>query len=575
MQKKTFILIIFISLICSILFPQNFILEQSVNQVFNREEKSILSYNASLGVGLNGIAEWSTQLPFLDAFKSSRKWITQCQDGDPQCNGEWDTNEYSLLNLDKDGWVKSLPEPREAAKYTQVSTLLLREIPNRYPSGKYIVFYEGEGTIVYGLDAQKDEAASVPGRDVINVNSAEGGGIYITIKSTDPKKTGDYIRNIRVVRAEKESLYAKDEIFNPAFIDKIKDFKFIRFMDWMGTNGSEQKEWFARPTPHTISYALRGVPLEVMVALSNKINAVPWFNMPHMATDQYITNFAQLVKQRLKANLKVYVEFSNEVWNWQFPQAHYALQQGQARWGKDKGDAYMQWYGMRTAEMCNLWKSVFAEQKNRVMCVMSTQTAWQGLENSVLDCSYWVAEGNKPCYQNGIDAYAISGYFGGSLGAPENSTTVESWLKDQDGGFGKALQQLRQGGLLKDSKDNLLDVYNSFIYHVDVARKKGLALVAYEGAQHILGYAGVENNQKLEKFFIQLNRQGAMYDLYTELLNHWKTSGGTLFMHFVDIASPSKWGSWGALEYVEQNTSPKYQALIDFNKNASSAPAVP
>ena len=29
-----------------------------------------------------------------------------------------------------------------------------------YPAGKYVVLYEGEGTITYGLDAKKDEAAS-------------------------------------------------------------------------------------------------------------------------------------------------------------------------------------------------------------------------------------------------------------------------------------------------------------------------------------------------------------------------------------------------------------------------------
>jgi hypothetical protein len=404
------------------------------------------------------------------------------------------------------------------------------------------------------------------------VDSAAGGGIYITIKSTDPKKTGNYIRNIRVIKAEEEILYGNKEIFNPAFIDKIKNFKYLRFMDWMSTNGSEQKEWFTRPTPQTASYTLRGVPVEVMVALSNKVNAVPWFNMPHLASDEYITEFAKLVKQKLKSNLKVYVEFSNEVWNWQFPQAHYALQQGQARWGKDKGDAHMQWYGMRSAQMCDLWKSAFAEQKNRVVCVISTQTAWQGLENSVLDCSYWVTEGNKPCYQHSIDAYAISGYFGASLGAPENSVTVESWLNDQDGGFAKALRQLKQGGLLKekDSKDSLLDVYDSFIYHVNVARKKGLTLVTYEGGQHIVGYGGVENNRKLEKFFIELNRHKGMYHLYTELLNCWQKSGGTVFMHFVDVAIPSKWGSWGALEELKQNTSPKYQALIDFIKHNSA-----
>ncbi len=533
------------------------------NKIAAATVSNIPNLTSPLGIGLNGIADWSTQLPFLDAFKSSRQWFTQCVSGDPGCNGELDTQEYNLLNLDENGWVKSLPSPEDAPKYTRVSTLLLREIPNRYPSGKYVVLYDGEGRIEYGFDAKKDPAASSPGRDVLDVDSKGGGGILLTIASTDPKKIGNYIRNIRVVKAEYENNY-KSEIFNPVFIEKIKKFRALRFMDWMGTNNSDQKEWSDRPRLETASYATKGAPIEIMVALSNKVKADPWFNMPHGANDEYMTKFAQKVKESLAPNLKAYVEFSNEVWNWQFKQSHYALEKGKDRWGQDKADSYMQWYGMRTAQMCDIWKSVFAEQKNRVVCVMGTQTAWQGLENYALDCPYWVAEGNKPCYQHGIDAYAITGYFSGGLGLPENSSTVESWLNETDGGFGKALQQLKQGGLLAGFKDSLPDVYNRFLYHADVAKKKNLKLVAYEGGQHIAGARGVENNDKLTKFFIELNRNPEMYNIYRQVLNDWKKAGGTLFMHFLDIGQYSKWGSWGALEYVEQNGSPKYNALMEF-----------
>jgi hypothetical protein len=198
---------------------------------------------------------------------------------------------------------------------------------------------------------------------------------------------------------------------------------------------------------------------------------------------------------------------------------------------------------------------------------MGTQTAWKGLENAALDCKYWVAEGNKPCYQHGIDAYAIAAYFGADLGAPENSQAVESWLNDADGGFAKAIEQLKKGKLLPKSTNSLADNYKNFTYHATVAQKRGLQLIAYEGGQHIVGREGVENNEKLTNFFIKLNRHPAMYDLYTQLLNDWKKAGGKLFIHFVDIGKPSKWGSWGALEYLEQKSSPKYKALIDFEQN--------
>jgi hypothetical protein len=35
-------------------------------------------------------------------------------------------------------------------------------------------------------------------------------------------------------------------------------------------------------------------------------------------------------------------------------------------------------------------------------------------------------------------------------------------------------------------------------------------------------------------------------------------------MNFSDIGQAGRWGSWGSLEYVDQDHSPKYDALIRF-----------
>jgi hypothetical protein len=133
----------------------------------------------------------------------------------------------------------------------------------------------------------------------------------------------------------------------------------------------------------------------------------------------------------------------------------------------------------------------------------------------------------------------------------------------------KAFRQLRYGDLLsQDPKDKAGSIEGSLDlirYQAGVAQKYGLPLVAYEGGQHLTAEIGLENDEELIKFFIALNRHPNMYKLYTDLLNGWKQSGGTIFMHYVDIAAPSKWGTWGALEYANQKSSPKYQALIDFN----------
>ncbi len=494
----------------------------------------------AIGINLNGISDWSTEFPFLDHFKSSRRWVTQ-REGSKQ----WDTGEYDSLQLDERGWVKSLP------KGTRVSTIVGHS--RYFPSGRYVVLYEGKGRIEYGWGAKKIEDESKPGRDIIWLADNHNNGILLTIVSTDPEKKGDYIRNITIVAEKQEKLKKQGEIFNPLFLEKIKPFAAIRFMDWMKTNNSQEIKWENRPKITDATYSIKGVPLEVMVALGNRLNKDVWFNIPHQADDEYIREFAKLVKKTLNPNLKAYVEYSNEVWNKLFTQSEYARQQAKKRWGDE--NAYLQWYGMRVAQMCDIWKTVFDKEKNRVICVISTHTAKKGTEKEILDCPLWVKEGNKPCYQHQISAYAIAGYFGGSLGKPENESLLQSWLQESDGGFKKAFAYL-----LRQQDETM----TTFSYHSRVAKSRGLELVAYEGGQHIVGIKGIKDNERLTNFFIQLNRHPQMYNLYRRLLSDWEKAGGGLFLHFNDIRESNKHGSWGSLEYLQQSNSPKYDALIDF-----------
>jgi hypothetical protein len=518
----------------------------------------------SLGIGLTGITDWSTEVPFIDAFKSARGWI-------PQRSTSWNTDE--AIDVDANGWVRSLPSStinsandkttdESTTEPTFVGTLLLHN-EGRYRSGRYVVLYDGEGTIQYGFDAQKISAESQPGRDVLQIDSSGKGGIYLTIHETDPNQTGEYIRNIRVYHEDDLPLVEMGIHFNPSFLQKIKEFGTLRFMDWMDTNHSKVKDWDDRPKLSHSSWAGKGAPIELMVELANKTGCSPWFNMPHQATDDYIRQFATYVRDHLDPRLTVYVEFSNEVWNWQFDQSHYALQQAEERWGEVEG-GYMQWYGVRSAETAEIWKSVFAEQSDRLTTLISTQTGWKGLENYALNTPAWVAEGNEPAWKS-VDAYAITGYFSGALGNPENIETVRSWLAEPDGGFEKAFEQLKTGtvipGTEQDSVEGTIELFN---YHANVAKQHGLQLVAYEGGQHIVGFNGTENDAELSNFFMELNRHPEMESLYQRLLEGWKEADGTLFAHFVGVGSYSKWGSWGALEHLEQTNAPKYDALMDF-----------
>ena len=80
---------------------------------------------APLGTNLTAVNDYSPQLPFIDIFKISREWFTQCDVGeDPGCtNGNaWDTGESTSLDVDSSGWVRSLPSRAAAPVFTSAAT---------------------------------------------------------------------------------------------------------------------------------------------------------------------------------------------------------------------------------------------------------------------------------------------------------------------------------------------------------------------------------------------------------------------------------------------------------------------
>lgn len=530
----------------------------------NQSPMSQALTQSALGTNPSGIANWSTEMPFVDAFKMAKQWLTQCVATDPGCSGAWDTKEYEKLDLDANGWVKSLPAAEDPPEYTRVATVLFRSV-EPYPGGRYVVLYNGEGTIEYGFDARYDRAASRPGRDVINVTPSKS-GIHLTITATDPNQTGDYIRDIRVVPEESEDSY-QQQLFNPEFLAQTEPFQTVRFMGWLATNSSQQSDWDERPTVESYSYSqtLGGVPLETMIELSNRLEADPWFNIPHRASDRFIENFARLVKDTLNPNLTVYLEYSNEIWNTNFSQGSWVEKQGVAEWSDRKGDDFtkrINWHGKRTAQSCDIWKAVFGEQRDRVICVMGAHAANLWTAEEALDCPLWE---DGPCQQHGIEAVAIAPYFGGYIGKRDYERYVQDWTLEQ------LFEEINQGGVLPDSPTGgaVGQAVERMKTYAALADRRNLQLFAYEGGQHLSGRQGVENNDKITHLFISANRSPKMYETYLDYLEQWQNSGGTLFLHAADITRPDKWGSWGALEHVKQKNSPKFDALLDFFQSDS------
>jgi hypothetical protein len=325
-------------------------------------------------------------------------------------------------------------------------------------------------------------------------------------------------------------------LFNPAFLDRMRSYSVLRFMDWMQTNNSFVKTWLQRtPVSYSTWATANGAPPEVMIALANVLGANPWFTIPHQADDAYVNALAQLAKSTLSPGLRVYVEHSNEVWNTTFQQSGYVAQRGG-----------LQYHAQRSRAIGQIFKSALGDA--RVVAVLGAQAANPWTARQGLD----YLRQNMGTYGSlGVDAVAIAPYFGFAVD-PGAAAQYTAMTLDQ-------LFTLARSTMLPQAQAYTAS-YRS------LAAEFNVNLIAYEGGQHLVGYMGAENDATLSTLFDAFNRDPRMKQLYLDYLQGWRREGGELFVHYTDIGRYTKWGRWGALEYLAQPriSAPKYDALQSF-----------
>lgn len=470
-----------------------------------------------LGLNISGMSYWATEQAFSNLAFNASRWRVQIRDA----AFTWDT---PLPPMTADGYPKKIPNNAVMDSFL-IFTPERKNLPVRLS-----VLYDGKGKIAYVGGAELE--TRTPGRDEIR-NLRRDDALTARILETDP---ADPIRNIRLYERDKMS----KGTFREAFLDRLHGMSALRFMDWMGTNNSEVRVWDDRPKVGQFGQSERGVPLEYMVELSNTVKVAPWFNMPHLADDDYVRRFAEQVKEKLDPQLPVHVEYSNEVWNMIFGQASYASKQGLQRgFSKDGYEAQLRYYAQRTTEILAIWEEVFGADKQRIIGVYSAQSVNDWTSTTILS---WQG------VREHADVLAIAPYFGGGLGAPERVQEVALWSLNR---------------LFSELETEIETDNKGFIQsQAAIAKQYGVKLYAYEGGQHLVGHGGAENNERLTDLFISANRDRRMGDLYLRHLEIWWASGGDLYAAFSSMGAPSKWGSWGLLE-KEGESMPKWQAIQD------------
>jgi len=567
------------------------------------------------GVGLNltAINYYSSSVATFDVMKRGSSWLTQCNNGTEGCSGfatgagTWDTKEEAALDLDAAGYPKALPAANDPVhKFRKVTTML--SVNGLLPAGRYTVVYDGAGSLAYGGNAVKQASLSKPGRDVVDLAAGSTASFWLTIAATTP---GNHLRNIRVYMpggacASDYTTYASDskscggtkgafvpfesfpagKYWNPQFLEDVKGFRTLRFMDWGATNTTLMENWSERPLlTDRIWAGPNGVPVDAMIDLANTVGAEPWMNVPPHASDDYILQFARLATQKVTAGVKINLEYANEAWNYVFPATKWMLANAQAAWPEEvaKGTSIYaleaNWYARRLVQTCHIAKTSSSGASTRFRCISNTQAAVPSATEQVLACAVAAKTLGQPCAKS-IDVVSIAPYFGYYLGSTTMTSTLLGWATSTTSGLDKVFQELTghdsSGSTVvaplaivnKQAPNGAIAQAASWMAGTKaVAAKYGLPMWAYEGGQHLVPPTN-DANSKISNLMIAANRDPRMQAAYEQMIANWQSVGGQVFAYYSHATVPSKSGSWGLKESMSDNSNAKWKAALERRNSA-------
>lgn len=451
---------------------------------------------------LAAVEFWGSQVPFADAMKCANRFMSK---GQP-------------VTCDSRGWPL-VPGSCQILRY--------------YPSGQYSVTWKGNGKFNFGK-VPFDAAGGT-----LNYTSSEKGTL-LTITETDP---ADPLRDIEVRLAP--------GTFNPEFIETIKPYRGLRFMNWQKTSGpTGGGQWAERAKVDDQTYTGdNGVPLEVMCELCNMLDVPPWFCMHDMWDDVTVAAFSEKAKELLKPDLKVYLEHSNEVWNGFMRASGRCAARGAAL-----GINGVEYHGLRTVQIGLIWRKVFFERLINILGAHAVR-----LLSTIVPLDY-VAQHFSGSV---IDAVAIAPYM-------KLKTIAGNAEKYKAMPMDELFAEVR--GLISVPGEagnvNLTD-------YREMVESRGMKLIVYECGQHLRAEKDQTGDAELNEKFWAFNRDPRIKPLYMDYFKHLKDALGDVpICHFTDCAGEHFSGSWGAKLYQGQprEDAPKFDALMILTQDRRVGP---
>jgi hypothetical protein len=524
-----------------------------------------------LGVNLEGVADWARLTPFADLMKSSRAW------GLPKT--PWTRG----VKVDSLGW------PTEDAG---VVVRIAQQDPGdsststRYlKRGVYKLSFDGRAAVrpvaSSGVAVTNYSYDRHTQRSTADVVVDEGAG-QIMLAFVE---TNGGVRNVKLLQPG----HREGQTFSDEFLKAIAPFRVLRLMAFLAANGNPVASWSERTLPGAASQSgPKGVAMEYAIQLANETGKDIWINIPVAADDAYVRALAELLKTSLDPATTVYVEYSNELWNYSFAQTrvNIAAAVSEAVAGdltltngvrctpddfhaKDCNDFWAGQFrvGKRTARISALFSEVYGApaMNTRIRPVLATQFANRAIAEGILK--------NMAKYRGApsrvIYGIASAPYFYLDLAV---ATATEPRLDDifqslqasldtdvlpyfapgvtEKGTFRK-FQPYKGGNWSGPSQKAVADYY-------------GIASLAYEGGPDFR-----QSTSGLPVKF-QANMDERMAKTLHQLLSQWYGCGNDLFMYFSLTSAYGRYGYWGLTNDAGNLGTPKYKLVKALSKQAVS-----
>lgn len=531
-----------------------------------------------MGMNTWFLSDWDGSFAFVDAMKHARPWR----------NAAWNGS----VAVDALGWPLA-----------DASTVIFTGSPTQI-NGTYKLVFKGQADVSLmwagGSVSNKvyDANTNTTTADITyNISSTGSFGlIFSNTKRTSSSATNTGFADARLYRPG----YPADGsvVFTDDYVNALKKTSVIRVMDWTATNANITEHWADRITPAhmfkiTPTYTgpggqvwesldsngeaayNPGVAIEHQIQLCNEAHSDCWINIPPAAADDYVQKLALALRYGtdgtnpytsyqanpvyppLAADLRVYVEYANEIWNSAYgfqsfriiydianslPSDHLMRQ-----FAPSDANVYQIMYAYpayRLAAISDIFRTVYgdASMMNRVRPVLMTQ---QGNANDTLMLAL-----------NWIDEYAqsqnraVNSYFYGAGGSAYYG--ADATINEADRG---------NANLFFSGAYDTQGISNMGLDALWAANF-GLKRIAYEGGPSLDYYTQEQADA--------INLDPRMKDMIVNTHNAWSAMGGDLLMYYVAVGPRE----WNFSNEISNSNTPKNNGLDQLNTQARTAVTV-